>query len=149
MRKAVLAGLLALGGCEQASDTPQPGPSELLPSEPVPAVLPSAIPSPIAAPAPVQQKHFQAIGTEPFWSVEVLSGQLRYSSPEQLDGITFAATSTSFGGGSRYTGTMDGAKVTLTIAPGKCSDGMSDQVYAYTAALTIGEQAMRGCARLK
>jgi uncharacterized membrane protein len=148
MRKAVLAGLLALGGCEPANDTPQPGPSELLPSEPVPAVLPTAIPSPIAAPTPVQQMHFQAIGTEPFWLVEVLPGQLRYSSPEQLDGVTFAATSTSFGGGSRYTGTKDGAKVTLTIAPGKCSDGMSDQVYAYTAALTLGEQAMRGCARL-
>ena len=155
MREAALAALLALAGCQQANDAPQPGPSEPLPSEPVPAVLPTAIslpsaePAPSAAPTPVPQKHFQALGTEPFWSVEVLPGQLRYSSPEQLDGITIAATSTSFGGGSRYTGTMDGAKVTLTIAPGKCSDGMSDQVYAYTAALTIGEQAMRGCAWLK
>lgn len=152
MRKAALAAAIALAGCQQAKDTPQP-----VPSEPAQAVSPTAIPvpspapKPSVAPTPVPQKRFQALGTEPFWSVEVLPGQLRYMSPEQLDGITFAATATatSFGGGYRYAGTMAGAKVTLTIAPGQCSDGMSDQVYGYTAALTIADQAMSGCARLK
>ena len=43
---------------------------------------------------------------------------------------------------------MAGAKVTLTITPGKCSDGMSDRTYAFTAALTIGDHAMHGCARV-
>lgn len=150
MRRAALAGLLALAGCQQAKDPPQP-----VPSEPAQAVSPTAFPvpspepKPSAAPTPVPQKRFQALGTEPFWSVEVLPGQLRYMAPEQLDGITFAATATSLGSGYRYAGTMAGAKVTLTIAPGQCSDGMSDQVYAYTAALTIADQAMAGCARLK
>lgn len=98
---------------------------------------------------PVPSKHFQALGTEPFWSVEVLPGKLRYSSPEQPDGIAFAATASSLGSGYRYAGTIAGAKVMLTITPGKCSDGMSDQTYAYTAALTIGDKAMHGCARVK
>ena len=153
MRKlALIAGLMALAGCQQANDAPQPVPSESVPSRTVaanlPTPLPSPEPSPRTAPALVPHKHFQALGTEPFWSVEVLPGRLRYMSPEQLDGITFAATVTSFGSGYRYAGTMAGAPATLTIAPGKCSDGMSETVYGYTAALTIGDQALHGCARL-
>ncbi len=161
MRKAGLVALLALAGCQQASDSPKPGPSKAGPSAivaagsstptppPIAEPTPHAAPRPSASPTPVLQKHFQALGTEPFWSVEVLPGKLRYSSPEQPDGITFAATATSLGSAYRYAGTMTGAKVMLTITPGKCSDGMSDQTYAYTAALSIGDRAMRGCARLK
>ena len=149
MRKAALTGMLALAGCQQPSDAPQP-----VPSKPAQAVSPSAIPAPSPEPkpraitAPVPQKHFQATGTEPFWAVEVLPGALRYAAPEQPDGITFAATASSLGSGYRYAGTMAGAPVTLAITPGTCSDGMSDRVYAYTAALTIDDRVMRGCARL-
>ena len=149
MRKAALTGMLALAGCQQPSDAPQP-----VPSKPAQAVSPSAIPAPSPEPkpraitAPVPQKHFQALGTEPFWSVEVLPGQLRYMSPEQPGGITFAATVARSGGATRYAGAMAGAKVSLTIVLGKCSDGMSDRVYAYTAALTIDGLVMHGCARL-
>ena len=100
-------------------------------------------------PTPLPSKHFQALGTEPFWSIEVLPGKLRYSSPEQPDGITFPATASGLGSGYRYVGVMAKAKVVLTITPGKCSDGMSDRTYAYTAALSIGDRAMHGCARLK
>ena len=149
MRKAALAGLLALAGCEQASDAPQPVPSSSAVSS-VPAAIPAprAEASPNVTPTPVPQMHFQATGTEPFWAVEVLPGALRYAAPEQLDGITFAATASSLGSGYRYAGTMAGAPVTLAITPGTCSDGMSDRVYAYTAALTIDGLVMHGCARL-
>ena len=78
-----------------------------------------------------------------------MPGKLRYSSPEQLDGITFPATITILGGSYRFAGTMTNSKVTLIITPGKCSDGMSDRIYPYTAALTIGDQALRGCAQVK
>ena len=111
--------------------------------------MPSPAPTPRAVPTPLPSKHFQALGTEPFWSVEVLPGKLRYSSPEQPDGITFASTASALGSGYRYVGVMAKAKVMLTITPGKCSDGMSDRSYAYTAALSIGDRAMHGCARLK
>ena len=160
MRKAGLFALLALAGCQQTNEAPQPGPSDAAPSAIGTAVLPtpappsaqptpSPAPTPSAAPTPVPQKHFQALGTEPFWSVAVLPGKLRYSSPEQPDGIAFAATATSLGSAYRYAGMMAGAKVMLTITPGKCSDGMSDRTYAYTAALAIGDKAMHGCAQVK
>ena len=161
MPKAALPALLALAGCQQAPDAPPPRPSQTESSAIKAAGSPtrtppvSAEPTPIPAPKPsaaptlVPSKHFQALGTEPFWSVEVLPGKMRFSSPEQLDGITFPATATSLGSGYRYVGTMANTKVTLTITPGKCSDGMSDRTYAFTAALTIGDRYMRGCARLK
>ena len=161
MRNVGLVALLALAGCQQTNDGPPPGPSQTEPSAivavsspaptPPPRAQPTPIPAPtpIAVPTPVPSKHFQALGTEPFWSVEVLPGKLRYSSPEQPEGIAFAATATGLGSVYSYTGTMAGAKVRLIITPGRCSDGMSDRTYAYTAVLTIGDRALRGCARPK
>lgn len=155
MRKAALTALLVLAGCQQAADAPAPRPTETVASRSVAAAAPISIPLPSATPPPRAAatsgppKHFQALGTEPFWSVETLPGKLRYASPEQPNGVTFAVTFGQSGARSRYIGTMSGAAVALTIAPGKCTDGMSDRSYPYTAALTIGDHAMRGCARVK
>ena len=95
MRKAGSVAMLALAGCHQTNEVPQPAPREPAPSAieapvlPAPAPpsaqpTPSPAPTPSPSPTPVPQKHVQALGTEPFWSVEVLPGKLRYSSPEQL-----------------------------------------------------------------
>lgn len=96
---------------------------------------------------PVQ--HFQALGTEPFWSLDVLDDQLRYSSPEVLDGKAFPASVKREGQTYRFTGTLDGQAVLLTIEPGQCSDGMSDTSYPYKASFTWGSRTEQGCARLK
>ena len=99
----------------------------------------------VPRPAPTTPyQHFQASGNEPFWSMEVLPGQLRYSSPDQPGGVTFAATSSD---GLRFAGTLNNSPVTLFIAPGLCSDGMSDHRYPYSAVVTIGAQSLHGCAR--
>lgn len=92
-------------------------------------------------------KPFQALGTEPFWSVEVLPGQMRYSDPENIAGTTFPVTEAQAGGGTRYSGSLNGQPVSLLVQPGTCSDGMSDTVYPWKAALTIGERTEQGCAR--
>lgn len=95
------------------------------------------------------QEHLQALGTEPFWSVDVLPGQLRYSDPENIAGIQFAATRADMGTHVRYSGTMQGKAVVLVIEPGRCSDGMSDTVYSFKASLTIAGNTEQGCARAK
>ena len=152
MRSAALAAMLNLAGCDSTA------PKDKAENIPVTDAATDELPPPVAAqPDPTTttspiaaktEKHFQALGTEPFWSVEVMTGELRYSSPE-VSGITFAASEAKDGKGVRYSGTMDGKALSLLIEPGKCSDGMSDTVYAWQAALTIVGKTEHGCARAK
>lgn len=140
MRSALVVALL-LAGCQGA----EPQAAAVAESMASAAARPSATP---AVPALVKA-HFQALGTEPFWSVEVLDGQLRYSSPDNPDGTSFAAVGRKAGDAYTYSGTMDGKAVMLFILEGTCSDGMSDTVYPYAATLTVDGKTERGCARLK
>lgn len=130
MRNVLTVCLLLLAACKPAE---RPAP----PAQPEPSASVSA---------PIPQR-FQALGTEPFWSVEVRPGQLRYSSPENIDGTGFAATETGADGGTRWSGTLEGKPFSLLIVPGQCSDGMSDTVYAWKATLRWGEVSEQGCAR--
>ena len=99
------------------------------------------------APTAAGAGHFIALGTEPFWSVEVLPGSLRYSTPDDPAGATFAAASHAAGRRKIYTGTLKGAPFVLRIEPGTCGDGMSDTVYAWKARVTHGTLVLQGCAR--
>ena len=128
MHRATLLALLALAGCE--------GKAPIVATET--AIAPAAV---------MPATPFQALGTEPFWAVEVLPGQMRYSDPENIAGTTFAATEAPDGQGIRYSGTLDGRPVSLLVEPGTCSDGMSDTVYRWQATLTIGARSEQGCAR--
>lgn len=134
MRSAGLALMLGLAGCGQQPDV---APTQA-------AAAPVATGSHQAF---MPQKPFQALGTEPFWSVEVTAGQMRYSDPENIAGTAFAATEQPEGAAMRYSGTLGGKPVSLLIQPGTCSDGMSDTVYSWQATLTIGDRTERGCAR--
>ncbi len=154
MRSAVMLGLVVLAGCkEQATDQIV---TVDLPTSvaPAPAATPTAqpaIPPQVSVPAKsaVKNQHFQALGTEPFWSLEVIGDKLLYSSPEQLTAVAITASLSNAGPQLRYTAVMDGKPVVLTIEAGTCSDGMSDTVYSHKASFTWGDQTERGCARLK
>ena len=157
MRKAALLVLLLLAACDSGAPpkdkveniliTDGPSAAESADASFAAAATVAATIAPVPPPAPAPVKHFQALGTEPFWSVDVLQGKLRYSSPENLEGTTFASTEAKDGSATRYIGTLEGKLVTLRIEPGTCSDGMSDTVYAYKASFTWGAQTERGCAR--
>lgn len=153
MPRLAAAGLLVLAGCGSGGGPDAPIETPTATAATLPAAEPTgaggtaeANQPPTAAPV---EKRFQALGTEPFWSVEVLPGQLRFSSPENIDGTTFAATRITDGTGVRYAGTLDGKPLSLLIEPGTCSDGMSDTVYVWKAALTIDGRTEQGCARTK
>lgn len=85
-------------------------------------------------------------GTEPFWGGEVIGDRLTWRTPEQPDGRTIAVARFNGRGGFSYSGTLDGAAFTLAIAPGDCSDGMSDRVYPFAVALQLDEALREGCA---
>ena len=139
-----------LSACSAPSD-PEPsgaaGPSEM--AAPV-NVLPSA--TPVATPkdqAPVGDipVRFRAIGTEPFWSVQVQDGTLTYSTPEMPDGLTVPATMRRSGEAMIHSATIDGKPLELEVTRQTCSDGMSDTVYPLAVIRRIGPDVQRGCAR--
>ncbi len=95
----------------------------------------------------IEEKALVALGTEPFWSVEIAPGELTYATPEQLLGTSILAARAADAHGITWTGTLDGRALALRVEPGRCSDGMSDKVYPYTASLRLGAEVRRGCAR--
>ena len=152
MRSVVLAGLVVLAGCEQQGTgeqsvaTDQPA----ILSSPALTVSPNIHPSaPLVPPPPGSARKFQALGTEPFWSIDVLGSKLLYTSPDVPQAVAISASVASSGTQLRFSGTMEGKPVVLTIEPGACSDGMSDTAYAYKSSFSWGEQTEQGCARLK
>lgn len=90
------------------------------------------------------------IGTEPFWSLVIEpDGErytARYSTPETIDGTSFAATRFAGNNGLGFSGRLGEEPVQIAITPGKCSDGMSDRVYPFSASVRIGETLLEGCA---
>ena len=85
-------------------------------------------------------------GTEPFWGGEVSGMALRYTTPENQDGVEIAVERFAGRGGIAYSGMLEGADLEMTITPLECSDGMSDRTYPFTVVLAIGEDKRNGCA---
>lgn len=148
MRKALILGLVLLAGCER----PKP-PDAVVTAAPSETGLSAPMPKPAVTAKPANTGpttatlHLRAFGTEPFWAIDIVPGQLRYSNPELQDGQPFAASSSPEGEGVRYSGRLDGKAISLLIKPGDCSDGMSDTLHKWQATLTIDGKTHQGCAR--
>ena len=100
--------------------------------------------TPFADIAEAETVHFT--GTEPFWSAEASGGTLIYRTPENSDGIPIAVERFAGRGGLSFSGFANGASLDITVTPGECSDGMSDNTYPYTAMLALGQDTRFGCA---
>ncbi|PKP63624.1 MAG: hypothetical protein CVT87_03330, partial [Alphaproteobacteria bacterium HGW-Alphaproteobacteria-9] len=61
------------------------------------------------------------------------------------EGYDFAVERFAGNNGLGFSGTMEGAAVTITLTPGVCSDGMSDRTYPYVATIALGDETLRGC----
>ena len=48
----------------------------------------------------------------------------------------------------RFTAKLQGKPMVLTISPGECSDGMSDDIYPFKAEFTWDSKTEHGCAKL-
>lgn len=90
---------------------------------------------------------FTALGTEPFWAARVDGDRLTYLTPEDQAGRTVAVTRISRGGLVELEGMLSGARLTLSVSEGRCSDGMSDTVYPFSVRRRVGDDEQRGCAR--
>jgi uncharacterized membrane protein len=152
---------LTLAACqaEQPADEPPNGAqSAPEPAEPTttsndaspadPAAEP--VPPPVAAPpeprAAWSPSGYRLIGTEPFWGGTVTADEAVYSTPENQAGERFPITVELSPTRETYRGTLAGSPFILTLSRGPCSDGMSDNVHAFTALLLVGGETRHGCA---
>jgi uncharacterized membrane protein len=89
---------------------------------------------------------FDALGTEPFWSVKVRNAHLTVSRPDRSDITANGTTLEVLGDEAVFHAQADGQDLSLRLTPGECSDGMSDRRYDYLAEARIGGMVLRGCA---
>lgn len=111
---------------------------------------PPASESPDMRPALVQvpvPSTFRAIGTEPFWSVQVAGTSLVWSTPELPDGLSVPFSRKDESGVAIVVATVAGQPLTLEVSTGTCSDGMSDIVYPLKVIRRLGADVQQGCAR--
>lgn len=138
-RLFVLLGL-ALTACRQdaADQSTIAAPTASAVAAPV---IPAAPPS--AFVGDDETLHFT--GTEPFWGGEVSGTSLTYTTPENQAGIAIEVTRSIAAGSLALSGTFDGKPFALGITEGRCSDGMSDRSYPFTAVLRVDGEVRHGC----
>lgn len=85
-------------------------------------------------------------GTEPFWGGNVTGTELTYKTPDNPEGERIAISRFAGRGGLSFSGGLAAGPMTLAVTPGKCSDGMSDRTYPFTATLQVGSDVRQGCA---
>lgn len=106
-----------------------------------------------AAPAPTVlgdvdlNQPLRAVGTEPFWAVDITSQDLAYTAVDAVEvrasnpGPTVQGTTAVYAAAA-----PDGSTLVVTLIATECSDGMSDRVYPLTARVELGAQTLNGCA---
>lgn len=131
----VFAGLLGLAACGQ--DTAEP------------VAAPEVKASVELAGVKLDQS-LAAMGTEPFWSVDVEPAGLTYK-PMEGESFTVGHNGPEITGNvAVWNGqTAEGKKLVVTVTGNDCSDGMSDRTYPLTARVEMGDKILVGCAASK
>jgi uncharacterized membrane protein len=153
-RYLLLAAPLALAACN-AADAPADGTQASSGTMASETVQPASN-DPGSPPGDTSDKHpydgiradetVQFTGTEPFWGGSVSGTELTYSTPENPDGDPVTVTRFAGRGGVSWSGTFQERPFRLAVTEGKCSDGMSDRTYPFTATLEVLGEQRRGCA---
>lgn len=90
---------------------------------------------------------FRASGTEPFWSLSIDRAGLRFTTPDNPEGVRFPIRLlTVIGNTMQWDGETENAAITARIRPGACSDGMSERVWTYKAVVRLNGATYQGCA---
>lgn len=88
---------------------------------------------------------WRCLGTEPFWAVEIENGKAIFELPEKKEApITLTAIAET-----NEAAAYSGENLKIRIKKETCSDGMSDNVYDYSAEIEFGKQQYKGCATKK
>ncbi len=133
MRSLLAAlSLLALVACSPAGE-PLPPPED---AEPAPVLAGVDLARPV-----------RALGTEPFWSLELTGTEMVYTTPEPPEQRAPQPQPVVQGTTVTYEAeTADGTTLRVTLVATECSDGMSDRTYPLTAMVKVGDRDLTGCA---
>ena len=90
----------------------------------------------------------RALGTEPFWALDIDSTGLRFTTPEDTSGKRFPPNAPSPIAGDTLVWMAETEMVAIHVRIWRepCSDGMSDRTYPYTAIVRVAGTTYRGCA---
>lgn len=117
------------------------------PGEKPPAEAPAGPAAPTVLGGVDLSQPLRALGTEPFWGVDITPASLKYSAVDHPGLTTPNPGPTVQGTTAVYAATgADGATLVVTLIATECSDGMSDRVYPLTARVEIGSETLNGCA---
>lgn len=83
---------------------------------------------------------YRALGTEPFWSITIANGQMRYETPEGGFSVP-APRGRELGDGRMW----ETRRITLQASNQQCSDGMSDNRYSQTVRAVVDGRTLNGC----
>ena len=139
-RFAPLALIALLGACETmdggyAREPAGPGP---FPNGPYDPNRPSQSDQPDDAP-------YHAIGTEPFWSLDIDAREMRFSQANDGRDIVEPTPRVIHGfAGEIY----QGQRIRVNIVHGPCSDGMSDRTYPDEVQVGVDGKQYEGCGGL-
>ena len=103
--------------------------------------------TPVRAAAGTVVRTFHAVGNEPFWSLEITAGGLRFRTPEDTTGALFPRTSPSAAGDTlTWSAAAGNRTIEARVWPAECSDGMSDRAWTHRAIVRVDSVSYRGCA---
>jgi heat shock protein HslJ len=89
----------------------------------------------------VTKETYRAIGTEPFWSIAIADGNMRYEDVERRTvEVPTPAPRVRIDGHSYVT-----SRLTVEVTRTACSDGMSDRRYPDTVRVLIDGRELHGC----
>ena len=96
---------------------------------------------------------FKALGTEPFWGIEIYEDSIKFTTPEGKDDFSLSYEKPQKAMDANvvlYRAKSDKIDLEITIQQGKCSDGMSDKTHNYNVKVSLKrdgqkEQLLNGC----
>ena len=106
-------------------------------------------PPPADAPVTVGPDYggdFDAVGTEPFWTLKIRPASMTLARPDHPEVATANPGVRADGDQGVWDGTVGERRLVLRLTPGDCSDGMSDRHYGYSAEVWTDGETLRGCA---
>ena len=125
--------VLALAACSPSEEPAQPD-------------TPSEQPAPVLGGVDLAQP-VRALGTEPFWSLELTGTEMVYTAAEPPEQRAPQPDPAVQGTTATYQAeTADGTDLRVTLIATECSDGMSDRTYPLTAMVKVGDEDLTGCA---
>jgi uncharacterized membrane protein len=90
---------------------------------------------------------YRASGTEPFWSLSVIGGTLRFEAMDLEAPVEVSATAARVPGSAAmvWRGEGGGRSLELQLLPERCHDGMSGASYPFAAIVLLDGAELGGC----